>query len=70
MSRWKNLRPRAFPASRAVWVAFELTGSDRIPVVYTPSSAGLYVQGQRLLDFFAQYPLAQRLLTKPQNVLE
>ena len=36
--------------------AFEFTGPDRIPVVYTPSPAGLYVHGQKLLDLFAQYP--------------
>jgi hypothetical protein len=41
---------------RRMLAAFEFTGPDRIPVVYTPSPAGLYVHGQKLLDLFAQYP--------------
>lgn len=29
------------------------SGPDRIPVVYHPSPAGLYVHGQKLLDWYA-----------------
>ncbi len=36
--------------------AFEYQNPDRIPVVYHPSPAGLYVHGQRLLDLFRTYP--------------
>ncbi|MFA6110534.1 MAG: uroporphyrinogen decarboxylase family protein [Candidatus Latescibacterota bacterium] len=36
--------------------AFHYTGPDRIPVVYHPSTAGLHVHGQKLLDLFNQYP--------------
>ena len=32
------------------------SGPDRIPVVYHPSPAGLYVHGQKLLDLFNRYP--------------
>ncbi len=31
-------------------------GPDKIPVVYHPSTAGLYVHGQKLLDLFRQFP--------------
>lgn len=36
--------------------AFEFSSPDRIPVVYHPSPAGLYVHGQKLLDLFNAYP--------------
>lgn len=36
--------------------AFEFGSPDRIPVVYHPSPAGLYVHGQQLLDLFNAYP--------------
>jgi hypothetical protein len=36
--------------------AFEFTGPDRIPVVYHPSPAGLYVHGDRLLALFNRFP--------------
>ncbi len=36
--------------------AFEFKHPDRMPAVYHPSSAGLYVHGQKLLDLFRQYP--------------
>ncbi|AKJ63704.1 uroporphyrinogen decarboxylase family protein [Kiritimatiella glycovorans] len=36
--------------------AFEYTRPDRIPVVYHPSPAGLYVHGRKLLDLFNRYP--------------
>lgn len=36
--------------------AFEFTYPDKIPVVYHPSPAGLYVHGQKLLDLFNAYP--------------
>ena len=29
---------------------------DRIPVVYHPSNAGLFVHGQKLIDLFNQFP--------------
>jgi len=29
---------------------------DRLPVIYSPSAAGLYVHGRKLLDLFAHYP--------------
>jgi uroporphyrinogen decarboxylase len=36
--------------------AFHYQHPDRIPVVYHPSTAGLHVHGQQLLDLFNQYP--------------
>lgn len=36
--------------------AFHYNYPDKIPVVYHPSPAGLYVHGQQLLDLFNQYP--------------
>ena len=36
--------------------AFEFNCPDKIPVVYHPSPAGLYVHGQPLLDLFLAYP--------------
>ena len=36
--------------------AFAFSGPDRIPVVYHPSPAGLYVHGRKLLDLFERYP--------------
>jgi len=36
--------------------AFEFNHPDKIPVVYHPSPAGLYVHGQKLLDLFNEYP--------------
>jgi len=36
--------------------AFAFSCPDKIPVVYTPSPAGLYVHGQKLLDLFRTYP--------------
>jgi uroporphyrinogen decarboxylase len=35
---------------------FEYNNPDKIPVVYHPSPAGLYVHGKKLLDLFKQYP--------------
>ena len=35
---------------------FNYTNPDRIPVVYHPSRAGLYVHGQKLIDLFNSYP--------------
>ena len=46
----------AGPSRRRMLAAFEYSCPDRIPVVYTPSPAGLYVHGRKLLDLFAQYP--------------
>lgn len=36
--------------------ALDYNRPDRIPVVYHPSPAGLYVHGQKLLDLFNTYP--------------
>ncbi len=36
--------------------AFNYNYPDKIPVVYHPSSAGLYVHGQKLIDLFNRYP--------------
>jgi len=36
--------------------AFNYQSPDKIPVVYHPSPAGLYIHGQKLLDLFNQYP--------------
>jgi uroporphyrinogen decarboxylase len=36
--------------------AFNYNHPDRIPVVYHPSTAGLFVHGQKLIDLFNQYP--------------
>ncbi|NOX65955.1 MAG: hypothetical protein GXO85_09205 [Chlorobi bacterium] len=36
--------------------AFEFNNPDKIPVVYHPSTAGLYVHGKKLLDLFNEYP--------------
>jgi len=36
--------------------AFHFRHPDKIPVVYPPSPAGLYMHGQKLLDLFNQYP--------------
>jgi len=36
--------------------AFEFAGPDRLPVVYHPSPAGLYVHGKKLLDLLNAYP--------------
>ncbi len=36
--------------------AFAYTNPDRIPVVYHPSTAGLHVHGQKLLDLFNEFP--------------
>lgn len=36
--------------------AFDYNNPDRIPVVYHPSPAGLYVHGQKLLDLFNAFP--------------
>ncbi len=44
------------PSRRRMLAAFEFTDPDRIPVVYTPSPAGLYVHGQKLLDLFHEFP--------------
>ena len=35
---------------------FEFNNPDKIPVVYHPSTAGLYVHGKKLLDLFNEYP--------------
>ncbi len=35
---------------------FEFNNPDKIPVVYHPSKAGLYVHGEKLLDLFNEYP--------------
>lgn len=35
---------------------FEFNAPDKIPVVYHPSTAGLYVHGKKLLDLFNEYP--------------
>ena len=36
--------------------AFEFNSPDKIPVVYHPSPAGLYVHGEKLLELFNEYP--------------
>ena len=36
--------------------AFHYDHPDKIPVVYHPSTAGLHVHGQKLLDLFRQHP--------------
>src|SRR5450759_2311238 len=36
--------------------AFNFNRPDKIPVVYHPSTAGLYIHGQKLIDLFNQYP--------------
>lgn len=36
--------------------AFNYNNPDKIPVVYHPSRAGLYVHGQKLIDLFNKYP--------------
>jgi uroporphyrinogen-III decarboxylase len=35
---------------------FNYNHPDRIPLIYHPSPAGLYVHGQKLLDLFQKYP--------------
>ena len=35
---------------------FEFNHPDKIPVVYNPSTAGLYKHGKKLLDLFNAYP--------------
>jgi len=42
--------------------AFDFANPDRLPVYYHPSTAGLQVHGQKLLDLFRAYP--------PDNDLE
>ncbi|MEW6750875.1 MAG: uroporphyrinogen decarboxylase family protein [Candidatus Latescibacterota bacterium] len=41
---------------RRLLATFDYENPDRIPVVYHPSTAGLHVHGQRLLDLFRRYP--------------
>ena len=36
--------------------AFNYNNPDKIPLIYHPSPAGLYVHGQKLLDLFNKYP--------------
>ena len=36
--------------------AFNYNNPDKIPVVYHPSTAGLYVHGRKLIDLFQTYP--------------
>ena len=36
--------------------SFHFSQPDKIPVVYSPSIAGIYVHGQKLLDLFNAYP--------------
>ncbi|MFH1708807.1 MAG: hypothetical protein ABIF71_12945 [Planctomycetota bacterium] len=36
--------------------AFAFDHPDRIPVVYHPSPAGLYVHGQKMIDLYNAYP--------------
>lgn len=36
--------------------AFHFDHPDRLPVFYHPSTAGLYIHGQKLLDLFRAYP--------------
>lgn len=36
--------------------AFDFANPDKLPVVYHPSTAGLYVHGQKLLDLFKAFP--------------
>lgn len=36
--------------------AFNYNHPDRIPVIYHPSTAGLFVHGQKLIDLFNQFP--------------
>jgi hypothetical protein len=36
--------------------AIEFKGPDKIPVIYHPSTAGLYVHGKKLVDLFNAYP--------------
>lgn len=36
--------------------AFAFDNPDKLPVIYHPSRAGLYVHGKKLLDLFNQYP--------------
>ncbi len=45
------------PSSRErMQAAFDYRAPDRIPVVYHPSTAGLYVHGEKLLELFNRYP--------------
>ena len=36
--------------------AFGFNQPDKIPVIYTPSPAGLYVHGQKLIDLYREFP--------------
>jgi uroporphyrinogen decarboxylase len=36
--------------------AYAYENPDKIPVVYSPSAAGVHVHGQKLIDLFNQYP--------------
>jgi uroporphyrinogen decarboxylase len=36
--------------------AFNYNRPDKVPVVYHPSKAGLYIHGQKLIDLFNKYP--------------
>ncbi|MCP4400457.1 MAG: hypothetical protein GY801_24530, partial [bacterium] len=47
---------RISPARQRMLDAIDFNNPDKIPVVYHPSPAGLYIHGQKLLDLFNQYP--------------
>ncbi len=44
------------PSRQRMIDTFAFTGPDKMPVVYHPSRAGLYVHGQKLADLFNAYP--------------
>jgi uroporphyrinogen decarboxylase len=54
---------------------FHFNHPDKIPVVYHPSPAGLYVHGQKLLDLFNAYPpdnpiVFDRIPTPPPGTVD
>ena len=51
-----EIRKKIMNNSRQLMLdTFEFNNPDKIPVVYHPSTAGLYVHGKKLLDFFNEY---------------
>lgn len=44
------------PSRLRMQAAFNYTEPDKIPLVYHPSPAGLFVHGEKLLELFNQYP--------------
>jgi uroporphyrinogen decarboxylase len=52
----KKARSFMMTSRQRMLQAMEFKAPDKIPVVYHPSPAGLYVHGKKLLDLFNAYP--------------